>query len=120
MKRLLFLLIPILALAIGAGTAKRIFLTWDMTQEYYDDTNIVFIVYTQTNAAMPVAGWSALTNIGVVAFTNANQRVEIPTAGTVQAFYVVTASNVFGESDFSAPVSTRRLGPVQKLKIGSF
>lgn len=112
-------LLPFLLLA-APGAAKRIFITWDDLPEYSEDTNIVFYIYTQTNATMPLAGWTVWSNVNVLQWVAAERKIEIPMASTTQAFYVVTASNVFGESDFSAAVSTRRLGPAKTPKIGQF
>lgn len=119
MKRFLIPLVLIGAIALyAAGTPKRIFLQWDNAPDY--DSNVTFYIYSQTNVAMPVAGWLVLTQVDYTTWVNATNRVEVPAATATATFYVVTASNVTGESDFSSAVQVRRLPPAKNPKIGAF
>lgn len=120
MKRIFVLAALFVCVALFAATAKRLYVTWDDQPDYSEDTNIIFFIYTQTNATLPVSGWSVWTNISVLDWTAAGRKVEIPTATTSKAFFVVTASNLYGESDFSAVVASRRLAPAKNPKIGTF
>lgn len=120
MKRILLPVLLFVAVALFAATAKRLYVTWDDQPEYSEDTNIVFYIYTQTNATMPLSGWSVWTNVSVLEWEAAGRKVEIPVSTTTKAFFVVTASNLYGESDFSVAVSTRRLGPAKNPKVGAF
>lgn len=114
MKALLILLASALTL-IGAST-NRIFLTFDLSSDY--DTNTFFHFYSSTNVALPVSEWMHATNVDFATFTNA-MKVEIPSATGQRLFYVVTASNLFGESPFSAAVSV--ILPVPpRLRIGAY
>lgn len=107
-------LLCLCACAIGA-TTNRIYITWDNQPEY--DTNASFFIYSKTNLADPV--WLPVTNIGWANWTNAT-KVEIPAATDNARYFVVTASNLFGESDFSEPALSRRLPRANKPRIGAF
>lgn len=120
MKFLYVLLAAVTVLA--AATTNRLHLVWDTAPDY--DTNVSFNVYSQTNVALPVNEWKLLTNISFHAYTNAAKpgepgRVEIPAAADYKQFYVVTASNMTGESDFSDSVYSRRLPRGTGLRIGA-
>ena len=114
-----------LALTATAATTNKLWLTWDNDPEW--DTNVSFYVYSQTNVALPLAGWTVATNVSYVQWTN-NPAVKPGEIGVVELprsldrvrFYVVTASNIFGESDFSEAVSVRRTQPPARVRIGVF
>ena len=121
MKTFAVLLASVLALC--GATTNRLYLVWDSSPDY--DTNTAFQVYTSTNIAAPVASWPILTNISFLDFTNAAKpgefgRVEIPAPLFDFTYYVVTASNVTGISDFSEPVQTRRIRAGARVRIGAF
>lgn len=113
----ILLLVLLSCITASAATTNRLFLMWENVGY---DTGVVFYVYSQTNVALPVSGWTVVTNIAYSEWTNSPPgKVEILTAAEYQRFFVVTASNLFGESDFSLPVSSRRLVPPAGLKIGA-
>lgn len=110
------------AVAIGA-TTNRISLSWDNSPEF--GTNLDFHVYSTTNFALPVTEWPHLTNVNFVTATNSAKvgeggRLEILPAEDTLRFYVLTASNFTGQTDFSDPVSVRRLPRGTGLKIGAW
>lgn len=112
----LALLLPLLLMAVP-GTTKRIYLTWDVAADH--DTNVTYHVYSQTNIAAPVTAWQMATSIDYAVF-KAVPKVELPPATDTAVFYVVTASNLVGESDFSVSVQVRRPSPAKNPKIGAF
>jgi len=122
MKWLLLLLCVISA---NAATTNKLWLTWDNDPDY--DTNVTFYVYSQTNVALPLSGWTVATNVSYSQWTN-NPAIKPGEVGVVELprsldrirFYVVTASNIWGESDFSDAVSVRRTQPPARIRIGAF
>lgn len=74
-------------------------LTWTYPTNLLS-TNLIFKVYSSTNVSVPVTNWPLTatvigTNTNVVLPINAQQR-----------FFVLTASNWWGESDFSNVAQT--------------
>ena len=61
-------------------------------------TNLTFNFYETTNVALPMSQWPMLTN---VAGTNLTVDIDIVPGAH---FFVMTASNFWGESDVSSPV----------------
>ena len=63
-------------------------------------TNLSFVIYSSTNATLPMTNWTVLTNV-VGTATNITLNV-------VQGenYYAVKVKNFWGESDFSQVVST--------------
>lgn len=113
---LLVCLIWMVACAIVFGaTTNRIYVSWDNAPEY--DTNVSFFIYSWTN--LTELSWQPYTNITWVQWYT-NQTVELPTPADSAIYFVVTASNLFGESDFSEPVGSRRLSRVNRVRIGAF
>lgn len=109
--------------ASQAATSNRLFLTWDASPDY--ETNTAFQIFTSTNIVAPVSSWPLLTNIPFTDFTNAAKpgefgRVEIQAAAFDFNYYVVTASNVTGISDFSEPVQIRRIRAGTRVRIGAY
>lgn len=118
----LFILALLTASLASAATTNRLFLTFDASPDY--DTNVTFHFFRSADVGVPVAQWAHATNVDFITFTNAAKlgefgRVEIPAATDVRQFYVVTASNFTGMSDFSESVSVRRLLPGTGLKVGA-
>lgn len=121
MKTFFILLCALCAFVVSpshAAKTNQIFLTWDLNPDY--DSGTTFVLYSQTNVALPVASWKPVTNISFGAFTSATNKVAIPAASSLPVFYTVTASNVLGESDFSQPVEVRLPSQGQGLRIGKF
>lgn len=124
-KRRIILMAALLALTATAATTNKLWLTWDNDPDY--DTNVTFYVYSQTNAMMILSGWTVATNVSYSQWTNNPGKlpgeigvVELPHSLDRVRFYVVTASNIFGESDFSEAVSVRRTQPPGRVRIGVF
>lgn len=108
------LLLPaLLALCCLGATTNQLSLSWDNSPDY--DESVTFHVYTRTNIAGPP--WLPLTNISWLEWTNTG-KIAIGAASDDRRFFSVTASNFTGESDFSLPVSVRRLPRAGGLKIG--
>jgi len=93
------------AVAIAASLPSGptpITLAWDYPAADLS-TGLVFRVYHTTTITTPVANWAVITN---VAGTNLSVTLTV-TPGA--RFYVVTASNFWGESDPSNVASTPEL-----------
>lgn len=91
---LLFLLLPLGAKAAVPTTPQLVILAWDYpTNELRAELS--FKLYTSTNLAVPMTNWLVLTN---VAGTNLAAAVRIEPG---EHFFTLTASNFWGESDFS-------------------
>jgi len=73
---------------------KKIRLSWNFPLER-QTPDLVFKVYHSTNLSIPLRLWAALTNI-----PGTLRSVEI-LADKSQEFYIVTASNYLGESDYA-------------------
>lgn len=108
------LLLSVLALLACGATTNQLSLYWDNDPSY--DESVTFHVYTRTNIAGPP--WLPLTNVSWLDWTNKG-RVEIGAALDDYRFFSVTASNFTGETDFSLPVSVRRLPRAGGLRIGA-
>jgi hypothetical protein len=98
------------------GTTNSLFLTWDNSTNYSPTT--MFYVAQRPLIAQPP--WQPLTNISWTNWTNVNFRLPIPSATDDAMFYVVASSNLFGLTDFSLPVESRRLPRGTGLSIGAF
>ena len=106
------LLFPLTLLALGPAftPSGRINLSWSYpTNEF--DTNLVFRVYSSTNATDFLTNWSVLTN---VVGTNLSATVTIAPGAR---FFFMTASNFWGESNPSEVASTPAL-PRSDSRIG--
>lgn len=84
-------------------------LEWDYP-EAERSTNLTFYVFTSTNVAVPLTNWTALTN---VVGTNLSVQLQIDPG---QRYFVMTASNFWGQSDFSEVASTPSL-PRRDMKL---
>lgn len=111
--------------ASAAGATNKLWITFDDSSEY--DTNVSFYVYSQTNVALPLSGWLVATNVSYSQWTNNPAKragetgvIELPRSLDRIRFYAVTASNLWGESDFSEAVSVRRTQPPARVRIGVF
>jgi hypothetical protein len=98
MRRLILLLVTASALA-WTPPDGRLTLEWDYPEQERS-TNLTFYVYSTTNVFAPMTNWAVLTN---VVGTNLSVRLQIDPG---QRFFVMTASNFWGESDFSEVAST--------------
>ncbi len=81
------------------GPSGSVLLTW--TKHPEDDTNIVFRVYGSSSITTPLSNWAVMVAVPATNTTATNYSATV----SVQpgAFYfTVTASNFWGESDFSA------------------
>lgn len=103
----------------------RLYLTWtgsnsDPNGEPQYTLTDTFFVRSTGNPATPTTNWLFVTNLTYSTFRDANFRVEIPSANDQTRYYTVTVSNMFGESIFSAAVSTRTPMPPGNVGIGRF
>jgi len=71
---------------------KTVTLTWDYPESELN-TDLTFKIYNTTNVSLPITNWEVLHVIGTQCWTR------FP-AGSDARFFVITASNAFGESDF--------------------
>lgn len=101
--------------AVFGATTNQLFLTWSNDPAY--GTGTMFYVAQRPLTAQPP--WQPLTNISWQEWTN-TYRVPIPPATDSSMFYVVSSSNLFGLTDFSLPVESRRLPRGTGLSIGAF
>lgn len=104
----------LLAASAFSATTNQISLYWDSAPDY--DTGVTFYVYSKTNLAEPA--WKPLTNVAWVDWTN-TFKLRIAPATEASVFYTVTASNLFGETDFSEPAEARRLKRGSGVRIGA-
>lgn len=113
-KYLLIALFPFISLAAPPGQLRTNgTIQWDYPTNALS-TNMVFKLYSHTNIAAPLSTWPLLSTIlwtNSIAITNrlgTNRAIYQFTFPTVQAqqFFVVTASNWHGESDFSEVAQT--------------
>lgn len=85
------------ALCLGAppGVLRtNVPLEWDYpTNEL--STNLLFKIYSSTNLSSPVTNWSLYSTV-----VGTNTRAIVP-LDAQQRFFVLTASNYWGESSFS-------------------
>lgn len=87
-------------LAVAASPPSgRVRLAWDYEPTELS-TNLTFVLRHSTSIATPLTNWLVLTN---VVGTNLTIEVQI-TPG--QHYFVLTASNFWGESDFSNVAGT--------------
>lgn len=88
----------------------------------YSDTNKPdsFVIYTNGNLTVPLTNWGVYTNIPAFHFdsTGTNlvitSQLVIPT-GAGARYFVITASNLMGQSDFS----NAALQPASPPQVGS-
>lgn len=99
---LALLVIPLLLLAAGSSVPTGptpITLAWNYpTNEL--STNLTFRLYHSTNITVPLTNWTVITNIA-----GTNTSVSLPVLPGAH-FFALTASNFWGESDFSNVAST--------------
>lgn len=101
----------VLALILNAAPPK-LYLTWigsnsDPNAEPQYAPGDTFYIRSAPNVTTLKSNWLTVTNITYSTFRDSTNRVPIPDATEQQLFYTVTVSNMFGESVFSSPVSTR-------------
>ena len=117
MKPLLFL--PFLLLGLLAGQAApptgSITFFWDYPSAYLE-TNLVFRLYTSTNITTPLTNWTVIGSVnGLAALgtngigTNTSKLRLSVKIEPGQHYFVMKASNFWGEADFSNVVSTPAL-----------
>ncbi len=94
-----------ISLAIGALAAitaafgliqspRTVILEWDYPTNALS-TNLTFVLRATNNPGVPLTNWPVITNISG---TNLTWKLLVIPG---QQFYVITASNIWGESDFS-------------------
>ena len=115
MNKIIITLIACGALALLAGPPSgKVTLAWDYpTNEL--TTNLVFKLYHSTNIVAPLGTWTVLTNV-----VGTNLSVSVVVTPGVN-FFAMTASNLWGESDFSNVAETPALpssGTGLKVKRG--
>lgn len=98
------LALTLLAFAIAmvmASASAAVFTNVTLAWEYPTNelsTNISFNLYYSTNILQPLTNWVILTNV-----SGLKTNVIVPIKPGVH-FYALTASNDFGESDFTTPL----------------
>lgn len=80
--------------ATSAPARRKIRLQWDYPVEF-QTTDLIFKLYHSTNLALPLRHWPLLTNV-----PGDWRAVEVFTERSGE-FFVLTASNAYGESDFA-------------------
>lgn len=103
----------------------RLYLTWSGSNS---DTNAepqyvsgdMFYVRSTGNLGTPATNWTLVTNVTYEVFQGLNYRIDIPSATDAARYYTVTASNMFGESSFSASVVSRLPSRPANLGVGRF
>lgn len=80
--------------ATSAPARRRIRLQWDYPVEF-QTTDLIFKLYHFTNLTLPLRQWPLLTNV-----PGDWRAVEVFTERP-REFFVLTASNAYGESDFA-------------------
>ena len=89
------------ALAAPPGVLRtNVSLSWIPPTNQPPSTNYVIKIYSSTNVAIPLTSWPLLTTV-----SGTNTTVTLPITPP-QRFYVATASNWWGESDFSNVAQT--------------
>lgn len=103
MKRTLVLvaaaLVAVASLAAPGNLRTNATVEWQYPETELS-TNLTFKLYSTTNVAQPTAEWPLLTTV-----VGTNLQVTVP-IDAAQRFFVLTASNWWGESDFSNVAST--------------
>lgn len=79
--------------------ATKITLMWDYETNQVSP-ELVFKLYSSTNMTVPLTNWTVLAVV-----PGTNRSVTLPVEPGVR-FYALTASNWWGESDFSNAVGT--------------
>lgn len=106
MKKFLTLVAAVTCLAAAAldlsPPSGNVVLSWSYPAESLSP-DLTFRVYASTNLATPITNWACLTNI---AGTNLSASVKIQPG---QMFFVMTASNFWGESLTSNVAATPKL-----------
>jgi hypothetical protein len=100
MKIKLFLILALLGFSLKAATLRtNVTLVWNYPEAELS-TNLVFKLYSSPNPATPLASWALLVTV-----PGTNTQATVPMQPT-NMFFVLTASNYWGESDFSNVAST--------------
>ncbi len=112
MKKLLLVSISLLVCCLANAILPKLYLTWigsnsDPNADPQYSPGDVFYIRSASSVSTAKSNWLTITNITYSAFRDATNRVPIPDATEQQLFYTVTVSNMFGESVFSTPVSTK-------------
>lgn len=79
---------------ISAPPSKTVTIGWTYPVQL-ETPDLVFKVYQSTNLGLPIREWALLTNIP------GSSRTAILGADHPQQFFLMTASNSLGESDFA-------------------
>jgi hypothetical protein len=100
MKKFLTITLCVLGIALVAQSAinGRVRLTWSYPTT--TDTSLVFKIYTSTSMSIPLTNWT------VVATVPYNARSYDLTVTPGEQFFVMTASNFWGQGDFSNVAGT--------------
>lgn len=95
-KTILSIIIALFApTLLGEGSVKtNLTLAWDYPTNQFD-TNLVFILRYTTNAAISITNWPVIQVIN-----GSNRQTTVAMSPSV-AFFVMTASNLWGEGFFS-------------------
>jgi hypothetical protein len=99
MKTIIAILFASASFLLGATPNGNVYLAWDYAPSELS-TNLTFRVYWSTNSLTPISTWSMLTN---VPGTQTNCAIKVAPGVN---FFVLTASNIWCESDFSNVAAT--------------
>lgn len=78
--------------ALPTAPLKTVTLTWDYPVAELN-ADLTFKIYNTTNLTLPITNWDVLHVVGTQCWT------KFP-SGSESRFFVITASNAFGESEF--------------------
>ncbi len=101
---LLVLLLLSASVSTGGPFRTTVVLQWDYPVADYTP-DMVFKIYATDDLSIPMTNWVVVTNVaGTTNYlptdTIVTNQVELPITAPIQ-FYTATASNWWGESDFS-------------------
>lgn len=120
MKRLwllTLLALPVWAVVLPPGTLRtnvNIIVAYNTNSVSTNST--LFKVYGTTNLALPLTSWPVVTNIMLTNAGTGTLTIPFPLTPQVM-FFSVTSSNLWGESPFSAVVSTPPAPPDSTVQI---
>lgn len=94
-RRGLLLALLLCLVAVAGAPRTTISFAWD----YPDNDAEVFKLYSSTDLSVPFSSWALVTN----APGGSNRTLTIPLTGPGPRWYVLTVSNLAGESNPSDP-----------------